>query len=141
MAADRKLEHLANVRMFSSLNRKELSLVAKAADVVTIKAGNEVVQEGSPGHEFFLILDGEASVKRGKRKIATLGAGSYFGEMALLDRGPRSATIVADTDLKLVVLGQREFMGLLDQVPALSHKLLVAMATRLREADSKAVSH
>ena len=141
MAADRKLEHLANVRMFSSLNRKELSLVAKAADVVTVKAGNEVVQEGSPGHEFFLILDGEASVKRGKRKIATLGAGSYFGEMALLDRGPRSATIVADTDLKLVVLGQREFMGLLDQVPALSHKLLVAMATRLREADSKAVSH
>ena len=141
MAADRKLEHLANVRMFSSLNRKELSLVAKAADVVTIKAGNEVVQEGSPGHEFFLILDGEASVKRGKRKIATLGAGSYFGEMALLDRGPRSATIVADTDLKLVVLGQREFMGLLDQVPALSHKLLVAMATRLREADSKAASH
>lgn len=141
MAADRKLEHLANVRMFSSLNRKELSLVAKAADVVTIKAGNEVVKEGSPGHEFFLILDGEASVKRGKRKIATLGSGSYFGEMALLDRGPRSATIVADTDLKVVVLGQREFMGLLDQVPALSHKLLVAMATRLREADSKAVSH
>lgn len=141
MAADRKLEHLANVRMFSSLNRKELSLVAKAADVVTIKAGNVVVEEGSPGHEFFLILDGEASVKRGKRKIATLGAGSYFGEMALLDRGPRSATIVADSDLRLVVLGQREFMGLLDQVPALSHKLLVAMATRLREADSKAVSH
>ena len=141
MAADRKLEHLANVRMFSSLNSKELSLVAKAADVVTIKAGNVVVEEGSPGHEFFLILDGEASVKRGKRKIATLGAGSYFGEMALLDRGPRSATIVADSDLRLVVLGQREFMGLLDQVPALSHKLLVAMATRLREADSKAVSH
>ena len=141
MAADRKLEHLANVRMFSSLNRKELSLVAKAADVVTVKAGNEVVQEGSPGHEFFLILDGEASVKRGKRKIATLGAGSYFGEMALLDRGPRTATIVAESDLRLVVLGQREFMGLLDQVPALSHKLLVAMATRLREADSKAVSH
>ena len=141
MAADRKLEHLANVRMFSSLNRKELSLVAKAADVVTVKGGSEVVKEGSPGHEFFLILDGEAAVKRGKRKIATLGPGSYFGEMALLDRGPRSATIVADSDLKLVVLGQREFMGLLDQVPALSHKLLVAMATRLREADSKAVSH
>lgn len=141
MAADRKLEHLANVRMFSSLNRKELSLVAKAADVVSVKAGSEVVQEGSPGHEFFLILDGEAVVKRGKRKIATLGPGNYFGEMALLDRGPRSATIVADSDLKLVVLGQREFMGLLDQVPALSHKLLVAMATRLREADTKAVSH
>ena len=141
MASDRKLEHLANVRMFSSLNRKELSLVAKAADVVTVKSGSEVVKEGTPGHEFFLILDGEAVVKRGGRKIATLGPGSYFGELALLDRGPRSATIVAGSDLKLAVLGQREFMGVLDQVPALSHKLLVSMANRLREADTKAVSH
>ncbi|HVA75473.1 MAG TPA: cyclic nucleotide-binding domain-containing protein [Acidimicrobiales bacterium] len=141
MAADRKLEHLANVRMFSSLNRKELSLVARAVDVVTVDAGSEIVTEGSTGHEFFLILDGEAVVKRGGRKIATLGPGNYFGELALLDRGPRSATIVAGSDLKLAVLGQREFMGLLDQVPALSHKLLVSMATRLREADTKAVSH
>jgi CRP/FNR family cyclic AMP-dependent transcriptional regulator len=141
MAADRKLEHLANVRMFSALNRKELSLVARATDVVTVKSGSEVVKEGTPGHEFFLILDGEAVVKRGGRKIATLGPGNYFGELALLDRGPRSATIVAGSDLELAVLGQREFMAVLDQVPALSHKLLVSMATRLREADTKAVSH
>lgn len=141
MASDRKLEHLANVRMFSSLNRKELSLVARASDIVTVKDGAEIVTEGKAGHEFFLILDGKAVVKRGGRKIATLGPGNYFGELALLDRGPRSATIVAEGDTKLVVLGQREFMSVLDQVPALSHKLLVAMATRLREADTKAVSH
>ena len=141
MAADRKLEHLANVRMFSSWNRKELGLVARASDIVSVKSGTEIVTEGKTGHEYFLILDGQAVVKRGGRKVAALGPGNYFGELALLDRGPRSATIVADGDVKLAVLGQREFMGLLDQVPALSHKLLVSMAARLREADTKAVSH
>lgn len=141
MASDRKLEHLANVRMFSSLNRKELALVARAADIVTVKDGSDIVTEGKTGHEFFLILEGQAVVKRGGRKVATLGPGNYFGELALLDRGPRSATIVADGDMKVAVLGQREFMAVLDQVPALSHKLLVAMAARLREADTKAVSH
>lgn len=141
MASDRKLEHLANVRMFSSLNRKELTLVARAADIAAVKDGYEIVTEGKTGHEFFLILEGQAVVKRGGRKVATLGPGNYFGELALLDRGPRSATIIADGDMKIAVLGQREFMAVLDQVPALAHKLLVAMATRLREADTKAVSH
>ena len=141
MAADRKLEHLANVRMFSSLNKKELGLISRAADVVTVRGGSEIVTEGTIGHEFYLILDGKATVKRGGRKVAELGPGHYFGEMALLDRGPRSATIVADGDVELVIIGQREFMGVLDQIPAVSHKLLVTMAARLRDADTKAVSH
>jgi len=80
-------------------------------------------------------------VRRGGRRIAMLGPGQYFGEMALLDRGPRTATIVADTDMSLLVLGQREFAGLLDQIPSLSYKLLATMAARLREADAKATSH
>jgi CRP-like cAMP-binding protein len=139
--ADRKLEHLANVRMFSALSKKELNLVARAADVVTVKPGAELVTEGTIGHEFFLILSGEAAVRRGGRKVVTLGPGDYFGELALLDRGPRSATISAETELEVAVIGQREFMAVLDQVPAVSHKLLVTMAHRLREADTKAVSH
>jgi CRP/FNR family cyclic AMP-dependent transcriptional regulator len=141
MASDRKLEHLAHVKMFSSLNKRELALVAKAADVVAVKAGTEIVREGSLGHEFYLILDGSATVKRSGRKVASLGPGAYFGEMALLDRGPRSATIVAASDSELAVIGQREFMAVLDQVPPVAHKLLVAMAARLREADDKAVSN
>ena len=141
MAADRKLEHLANVRMFSALSKKELGMVSKAADVVTLKPGTDIITEGTSGHEFFLILDGQASVRRGGRKVATLGPGDYFGELSLLDRGPRSATIVADGNVEVAVIGQREFMAVLDQVPAVSHKLLVTMAHRLREADTKAVSH
>jgi len=141
MAADRKLEHLSNVQMFSSLNKKELGLISRASEVVKVKAGTEIVTEGSIGHEFYLVLEGEAAVRRGGRKIATLGPGKYFGELALLDRGPRSATVIAETAMDLVVIGQREFMGVLDEVPAVAHKLMVSMATRLRDADTKAVSH
>ncbi len=141
MPADSKLDLLAQVRMFSSLNKKELRQIARVAEQVKVSAGTEIVREGTPGHEFYLVVSGQAAVRRGGRKVATLGPGSYFGEMALLDRGPRSATVVADTDMELIILGQREFMGVLDDVPAVSHKLLVSMAARLRDADTKAVSH
>jgi CRP-like cAMP-binding protein len=140
MAVDPKIEHLSKVQMFSSLNKRELRLLAKAADVFTLKAGTEIVTEGSPGHEFYLVLSGRAVVRRHGRKIATLGPGQYFGELALLDRGPRSATVTAETDVELAIISQREFFGILNQVPALAQKLLVSMAGRLREADSKAFS-
>jgi CRP/FNR family cyclic AMP-dependent transcriptional regulator len=141
MPADRKLDHLAKVKMFSSLNKKELTLIARASDVIQVPAGTEVVTEGQLGHEFYLLLSGTASVRRNGRKMAALGPGQYFGEMALLDRGPRSATVVTDGPAELLVIGQREFLAVLDQVPPLAHKLLVNMAARLREADNKALSH
>ena len=101
-------------------------------------AGRLLTEQGTIGREFFLIVEGQASVKRNNRKVATLGPGQYFGELALLDRRPRSASVTSDTDMTLLVLGQRQFNGVLDAVPALSRKLLAAMATRLREADEKA---
>jgi CRP-like cAMP-binding protein len=141
MAADRKLDHLSHVQMFSSLNKKELGMISRAADVVKVPAGTEIVTEGTIGHEFYLVMAGEAAVRRNGRKVTALGPGRYFGELALLDKGPRSATVIAETNMDLVVIGQREFMGVLDEVPAVAHKLLVSMAARLREADTKAVSH
>jgi len=136
-----KIAQLAQVRLFSAFNKKELALIARASDEVTVPAGRELVQEGAPGHEFFLILSGEASVRRNGRKIVTLSSGQYFGELALLDRGPRTATVVAETPMELLVLGQREFAGVLDEVPHLAHKLLTIMAGRVRESDAKAYSH
>jgi CRP/FNR family cyclic AMP-dependent transcriptional regulator len=141
MAKDNKLDHLAQVRLFSALSKKELNQIGRASDEVPVPAGKVIVAEGSTGHEFFLILEGSALVKRNGRKIATLGPGQYFGELALLVRSPRNATVVADTDMRLLVLGQREFSGLLDEVPGLAHKLLSTMATRLADADAKAVTH
>lgn len=141
MARDSKLDHLGQVRLFSACNKKELGLIGKASDEVSVPAGKEIVTQGSTGHEFFLILSGEAAVKRSGRKVNTLSAGDYFGELALLSKGERNASVVAETDMDLLVLGQREFSGVLDEVPGLAHKLLVSMANRLREMDAKAVSH
>ena len=138
---DQYLEHLAKVPLFSACSTKELQTIARASDDVEVSKGKVLVEEGKPGHEFFLILDGTASVKRGKKEIAKLGKGQYFGELALLDRGPRSASVVAASDLDVLVLGQREFAGVIDEVPSMAHKLLTSMAQRLREADAKAYSH
>jgi CRP-like cAMP-binding protein len=118
-----------------------LRLVSQATEVVPVKAGKQIVTEGTTGHEFYLVLSGRATVRRNGRKVATVGPGQYFGELALLDRGPRSATVVADSDMELAILGQRQFSGVLEEVPAVAHKLLVGMAARLREADSKAISN
>ena len=80
-------------------------------------------------------------MRRNNKKVATLTAGGSFGELALLTRLPRNATVVADTEMELLVLGQREFSGLLDEVPGMAHKLLSSMAQRLSEADVRSTSH
>ena len=138
---DQYLDHLAKVPLFSACSKKELQTIARASDDVSVPKGKVLVEEGKPGHEFFLILDGDASVKRGKKEIAKLGPGQYFGELALLDRGPRSASVIAKSDMDVLVLGQREFAGVIDEVPTLAHKLLMSMAQRLRDADARAYSH
>lgn len=136
---DDKLEHLRAVRLFSAASKKELATLGRAADEITVEPGHELTREGTTGHEFFVILDGEAEVRMKGRKVATLGKGQSFGELALLDRAPRNATVTATTPMTLLVLGQREFAAVLDDVPTLTHKLLQAMAARLREADARAI--
>jgi CRP/FNR family transcriptional regulator, cyclic AMP receptor protein len=131
---------LSKIWLFSTSSARDLRTIRRALEEVTVPPGRVLTEEGTIGREFFLIAEGTASVRRNGRKIATLGPGKYFGELALLDRRPRSATIVSDTDMLLLVLGQRQFNGVLDAVPALCRKLLAAMATRLREADAKAIN-
>jgi CRP/FNR family transcriptional regulator, cyclic AMP receptor protein len=139
MARDAFIDHLQQVPMFSALSKRDLQLVARRAEDVRVAAGKVLVNEGETGHEFFVILDGTARVTRRGKRVATLGPGSAFGELALLDKAPRNATVVAETPMELVVLGQREFAGIIDEVPGFARKLLAGMASRLREADAKAV--
>ncbi len=133
------VDHLAQLPLFSTCSKKDLRLVASKATPLDIPAGRTIIEEGAPGKEFFVIDTGTAVVKRNGRKVATLGPGSAFGELALLDGGPRTATVVADTDLSVLILTRPEFAGLLDEVPGLARKLLQGLAGRLREADSKAI--
>lgn len=135
------LEHLGTVPLFAGLGKRDLQRIAKASDTIPVEEGRVLVDQGRAGHEFFLILEGYATVRRNNRKVTTLGPGMYFGELSLLDRGPRSASVVADGPMSLLVLGQREFAGVLAEVPAMASKMLSTMAQRLREADSRAVTH
>ncbi len=127
--------------MFSALNKKELGLIGRVSDEVHVQTGKVLCREGETGHEFFLILDGQAEVETAGQHVALLSAGQYFGELSLLTRAPRNATVTAKSDMDVLVLGQREFSAILEEVPALSHKLLAVMAERLREADTQATSH
>jgi CRP/FNR family transcriptional regulator, cyclic AMP receptor protein len=136
---DAFLDHLAEVPLFSALSKKDLQLVARNAEDVKVDAGKVLVSEGSAGTEFFVIVDGKARVTRRGKKIAELGPGGFFGDLALLDRAPRNATVVAETPMEVLVLGQREFAALIDEVPGFAHKLLAGLARRLREADAKSV--
>jgi CRP/FNR family transcriptional regulator, cyclic AMP receptor protein len=137
MARANHTEHLSRVPLFSALSNKDLAKVAKASDEVSIPAGKVLMEQGQTGREAFVILEGEATVKRNNRKVATLGPGACFGELALLDRGPRTATVEAATDLKVLVLGQREFSGVIDEVPGIAHKMLASLAGMVRELDEK----
>ena len=131
------LQHLADVPLFSSCSNRELQKIARAADEITVDEGREIVTQGATGHEAFIIIDGTARVVRNDQEIATMGPGDYFGELALLDGGPRTASVVATSPMTLLVLGQREFAGLIDEVPGLAHKILTSLAQVVRALDDK----
>ena len=131
------LDHLASVSLFSACSKKELQAVARASDQVDLAEGRALCEQGSIGREAFIILEGSAEVKRNGRKVATLGPGDTFGELALLDHGPRTATVTATTPLKVLVIGAREFAGVLDEIPPIAHKLLKSLAKTVRDLDSK----
>src|SRR5437588_13076618 len=114
---DTKLDHLARVRLFSACSKKELNTIGRASDEISVPAGKVLCEEGKPGHEFYLVLDGEVKLTRGKKKLTTLGPGRHFGELALLHRGPRNATAPADTATTLLLLGHREYRCVLTEVP------------------------
>jgi CRP-like cAMP-binding protein len=138
MARSKELD-LGDIWLFSACSASQLRTIRRQVEEVTVEAGTVLCEEGAVGREFFFIVDGTATVRRNGRKIATLGRGQYFGELSLLDRRPRSATVVSESEMTVLVLDQRRFNGLLDAVPSLAHKLLVAMADRIREADAKAI--
>lgn len=131
------LDHLSSVPLFAGCSKKELTKIARAGDEVSVEAGHVLTRQGDAGREAFVIVDGTATVRRGNRKVATVGPGDTVGELALLDHGPRTATVTADGPMTLFVLGARQFAGVLDDVPTLSRKVMAALAGRVRELDSK----
>jgi CRP-like cAMP-binding protein len=138
MARQAHLDYLASVPLFSACSKKELQAVSRATDEVTLPAGKTLCEQGAIGREAFVIVRGTAEVRRNKRKVATIGPGSCVGELALLDHKPRTASVIAATDLTVLVIGAREFAGIVDEIPSISHKLMKSLATKVRELDAQA---
>jgi CRP/FNR family cyclic AMP-dependent transcriptional regulator len=130
------LGHLAKVPLFSLCGKEELRQVARRSTKLNLEEGRAFVQEGSVGHEFFVILDGRAEVTREGKPVAELGAGDFVGELSLLDPGPRDATVIAVTPMTVMVLTPAEFETVLTEAPGMTRKLLAAMAYRLRDLDT-----
>ena len=138
MAKDAHLEHLASVPLFSACSRKELERIAPVSDEISVPAGRVLTAQGDLGQECFVVVEGTVTVDRNGTKLATLGPGSCVGELALLDNGPRTATVTAASPLTVLVIQRNAFRELLDQVPSIAIKLLVSVAGRLREVDERA---
>jgi CRP/FNR family transcriptional regulator len=127
---------LKQVPLFAGLSRVELSRLAGIAQEVRYAAGRMLVRAGTPGVAFYVIVDGRAKVVKGRISSAegqaTLGAGDFFGELALLDGGPRSASVVAQTPLTTVRIERAPFRRMLREEPEIAIKLLEGMARRMR---------
>jgi CRP/FNR family transcriptional regulator, cyclic AMP receptor protein len=130
---------LGNVPIFSGCSKRELSVIARAAKEVSHRAGTVIAREGERGIGLFLILEGECSVSIGGRTRAKLGPGDFFGEVALLDGGPRTATVTALTPVRLVGITGWVFRGLLMEHPSIALKTLEAVAGRLRSVSKEPV--
>ena len=128
---DMKVEALKNSPLFEGLSRKQLTNVARLTDDLEVPAGTVLCRQGTRGQEFFVIVDGEATVTRGKKAVATIGAGDFFGEIALLEHVTRTATVTAATPLRFFVVSDRAFNAVLDTDPTIERKVLRALARRL----------
>ena len=131
------MEQLAGVSLFVGADRKELVEISKATTELVVDAGTVLVNQGDVGREAFIVIDGEASVTVDGAEVARLGPSACIGEIALLDGGPRSATVTALTPMTVLVLDPREFKGLMLKIPAIAVKVATALAAKVRELDTK----
>ena len=136
MARKTTEEMLARVPLFAGLSKKELGEISGLATPLNLSEGRELTHQGGRGYEFIVVLEGTVEVLIDGKVVATCGAGDFFGEMALLEDRPRTATVVAKTDVTVDVIGRHEFLGLLDQHPLIDEQLRAAMERRLAEDES-----
>jgi CRP-like cAMP-binding protein len=128
---DTKVDALRRATLFSGLSKKELGELAKVTEDMEVAAGKVLCREGETGREFFVILEGEAEVTKDGNRIATLSEGDFFGEIALVEHRPRTATVTASDDLRFFVLTSQAFWGLLDHKPEIQREVLRLLAARL----------
>ena len=131
LGGNQKIDLIRKVPLFARCSRAELKEIALLADEIDLHEGKEMTREGAPGREFFVLLEGTADVKKNRRRVNTLGPGDFFGEIALVSREPRTATVIATSPVRALVITDRSFRRLLDDAPQVQTKVMEAMAERL----------
>jgi CRP/FNR family cyclic AMP-dependent transcriptional regulator len=126
---------LAQVPLFSAVPKRALKRLAEHADIVEFDGRETIVETDQPGGTFYVLLEGEAKVIRRNRTVGRLSPGDFFGEMSLLDGGPRSASVVADTPVTAIRIFKRSFDKVVSEQPGVATQILAVLARRLREAE------
>ena len=126
-----KIELLKSVPLFEECSKRDLNEIAGIADEIDLRDGKELTKQGGPGREFFVLIEGTADVKKGTRRVNKLGPGDFFGEIALVTQRPRTATVVATSPVRALVITDRSFRRLLEHQPRIQGKVMSALAARL----------
>ena len=130
---DKKIEALKRSPLFADLSRKELIQLARLTDDAEVPDGKVLCREGDLGREFFVLVEGSVDVTKKGRRVATLGAGDFVGEISLLETTPRTATVTAKTPLRFFVLTPKDFRQVVEENPSVERKVLRALARRVLE--------
>ena len=128
---DAKTDLISHVPLFSQCSKQELALVAGLADEIDLPDGKELTREGASAREFFVLVEGTADVIKNGEQVNTMGAGDFFGEIALIHHSPRTATVKASSPVRALVITERDFKHLLEESPEIQRKVLEALAERL----------
>jgi CRP-like cAMP-binding protein len=138
VARDEKLDLLHRIPLFSGFDRRRLQRLGMLADEVDVPAGKVLMRQGETGTDMMAIVSGRVAVERDGVRLNTLGAGDFFGEIALVDGGPRSATVTAEEPSRLMVIGHREFHALMEEFPEVAVQVMNALAHRIRRLEPDA---
>ena len=133
--SSQKIDLLKKVPLFSNLSQRHLREISKHADQVQVETGKVLTQQGKTGLEFIFIVDGKARVEKGGKVIRQLSGGDFFGEIALIDGKPQTATVTAETDMTVLIVHKTSFDHLLDMIPGLQKKILISLCDYLRRAE------
>jgi CRP-like cAMP-binding protein len=139
VARDEKLDLLHSIPLFGRFDRKHLERLGMLTEEVDVPAGKVLIRQGELGDDLMVIVSGTVDVERDGVRVNTLSSGDFFGEIAVIDRGPRTATVTANTPSRLLVINHRDFNALMDEFPDVAAQVLVTLAHRLRTLDPSAV--
>jgi len=132
VARDEKLDLLHRIPLFSGIDRHGLERLGQLSDEVDVPAGKELMRQGESGTDMMVLVTGSVAIVRDGARVNTLGAGDFFGEIALVDGGPRTATVTTEEPSRLLVITRRDFRAMMEEFPEVETQVLSALAHRIR---------